>query len=241
MEFVSYNEPLVGSGKPSADNDKTIHNIMDDSNLSVGKILDVKLVQGDQTITMPVSVVLNTKVIESDDFVSICKVNHQDKTFMGRWHKWRSGEISFIKDYLLCLDLIEADKKALLADKTHSLLSMRSKRYKGVMATLLSGYASPNAVSTMIIISKDTANKVEITMRGSFKSHTVREKYFDSNSTMMLVVVDTKMERFTIYQRGISDYSEYTLDDIKHNDKKPNGVDIDSVLKAYQLGNAANI
>lgn len=232
--------PLTGSDR-TTDNEKAIHNIIDDSNLSVGKVIDVKLSQGDQTVTMPVSVILNTKVIDSDDFVTICKANHQDKSFMGRWHQWRSGEISFIKDYLLCLDLVEADKNALLADKTHSLLAMRTKRYKGVLATLLSGYASPNAVSTMIIISKDTANKVELVLRGSFKSHTVRERYFDSNSTMMLVVLDTKMERFTIYQRGISEYAEYTLDDIKSNNKKPNGVDIDSVLKAYQLGNVANI
>ncbi len=242
MEFIgsSQMEPL-GGGTKTIDNDKTLHTITDDSNLSVGKLLDVKVSQGEYTTTIPVLITLNTKLIEGDDFVAICNANSIDKSMSGRWHQWRSGEISAIKDYLLCLDIIEADKKALLADKTHSLLGSRSKRYKGVIATLLSGYASPNAVSTMVIISKETANKVELTIRGSLKNHHVRDKYFESNSTMMLVILDTKMERFTIYQRGIADYREYTLEDIKHNDKKPNGVDIDSVLKAYQLGNVANI
>jgi len=221
--------------------DKTIHNIIDESNLAVGKLLEVHLVQGNQSVTIPVHATLVPKSIEPEDFIDIAKANSVDKSASGRWHQWRAGEIRFIKDYLLTQDLIEADKKALLADKTGTLLSTRSKRTKGVFAALLSGYASPNAVSTMIIISKQTASDLELAIKGSLKNAHVRQQYFESNSTMMLVVVDVRMERFTIYQRGIADYKEHTLEDIKGNNSKTNGTDLEAILKAYQLGNAAPI
>jgi hypothetical protein len=223
------------------DNEKILHIISDESNLAVGKLIDVKLVHGEQSITMPIAIILDPKTIEPDDYLSIARANSVDKTLWGRYHAWRSGEIRFFKDYLLCLDLIEADKKALLADKTGTLLATRSKRTKGILAALLSGYASPNAVSTMVIISKQTASDLELTIRGSLKNPHVRHEFFSSNSTMMLVVVDTRMERFTFYQRGIADYRELTLADIKGNAKKPNGVDVNEILKAYQLGNAAHV
>jgi len=53
---------------------------------------------------------------------------------------------------------------------------------------------------------------------------------------MMLVVVDVRMERFTIYQRGISEFAEYTFEDIKRNNKNTNATDIMAILKSYNLG-----
>lgn len=238
----SFARPMEHTKAKASDNDKAIHNITDESNLVVGKILDVKLTEGDNSITIPVSVTLNPKGIDSEDFLAICKANSTDHSWMARWHQWRSGEIRFVKDFLLAQDLIDANKKALMADKTHSLLSIRSKRTKGIFSALISGYASPNAVSTMIFISKQTANDMELTLRGKLHNHHVREQYFQNSSTMMLVVVDAIMERFTIYQRGIADYREHTFEDIKGANKKTNaGGDIESILRSYKLGASASI
>ena len=225
------------AGKPQ-DNDKAIHIITDESNLAVGKIIDVKLQEGEHTVTIPVTVALNPKAISPEDFLAICRANTIDKSWTARWHQWRSGEIRFVQDYLLAQDLIEADKRALLADTKGSLLSVRSKRTKGILATLITGYASPNSVSTMIIISKQTSKDLEYILKGKLSNTHVREQFFNNTSSMMLVVLDPEMERFTMYQRGIADYKEHTLEDVKGNDKKANGVDIGNVLKAFQKGSA---
>lgn len=223
------------------DFDKEIHTIMDESNLAVGKIINVTINNGKSFVTIPVMATLIPKSIDSADFLDISRVNNIDGSVKGRYHQWRSGEIRFVKDYMLCLDLIEADKKALLADKTGSLLSIRKKHSAGIAKAAVTGKFSPNEVSAMVIISKQTASDLEYILKGSLKQLSVRQQYFNSNSTMMLVVVDVTMERFTIYQRGISDYADYTLDDIKGNASKSNGVSITDVLKAYSQGSMPNI
>ena len=238
---ITTRETTDHKAAPLWDNDKTIHTITDESNLVVGKLLDVKLVAGEQTVTVPVMVTLNPKSIEANEFLDTVRYSAVDRTARGRYHQWRSGEISFIKDYLLCHDLLTMDKRAILADRTGTLLSTRSSQTKSTLATLLSGYGSPNHISAMIIISKQTAADVELIIKGNLKNFHVREKFFGSNVAMMLVVVDLRMERFIMYLRGIEDYSEYTLDDIKSNGSKPNGVDLNSVIKAYNLGNAPSL
>jgi len=82
---------------------------------------------------------------------------------------------------------------------------------------------------------------MEAALGGRLKSSRVRDNYFRSNTAMMLVVVDMSSERFTLYQRSIDDVGSYTLEDIKKNGSKANGVDIESVLKAYNLGNAPTL
>lgn len=218
-----------------------IKGINDESNLAVGKLLGVNIQDGDASITMPIQVNLIPKSIPSDAIISITSNNSLDKSLSGRWHAWRSGEIRFAKDFILCQDLLAADRKALLADKTGTLLTARSKRSKNLLASLVSGQPSPNAVSTMMVVSKATAKEMELELKGSLHNVKTRNEYFASNALMMLVVVDTTLERFTMYQRGIADAGEYTLDDIKANSKKANGVDIESVLKAYNLGQAPTL
>lgn len=221
--------------------DKNFVRILDNSNLAVGKVLDVKITDGGNEVSIPVTITLKPKTINSSDVINISASDSIDKTIKGRYHQWRSGEIRFIKDYLLNLDILEADLKGKLSDSSGALMSIRSKRTKGILSTLITGKASPNSVSTMVIIAKSTAKELELVLKGKLKSHRVRSEFFKSNVLMMLVVVDTVMERFTIYQRGIKDYGEYTLDDIKNNDRNTSGVDIEAVMKAYSLGNAATL
>ncbi len=228
----------VGSAGTHKDSIKVIY---DESNLIVGKVLEVKVISGENSVTIPVTVSIVPKVIGPEDLVDITAHASADKTWKGRWHAWRSGEIRFVKDYLLCLDLIESDRKALMADKTGTLLSVRSKRTKGILAALVSGQASPNAVSTMVVVSKQTAEQMELALKGKFKNTHTRDEYFKNNTSMMLVVVDTQMERFTIYQRGMADAGIYTLDGIKTNGTRTSGPDIESIMKAYKLGEAPTL
>ena len=220
------------------DNLTSIH---DENNLAVGKIITVDFTADETTITVPISVSLTPKSIPSKDIIAITSNQNLDKSLSGRFHAWRSGEIRFLQDYLLCQDLIEADRKALKADSSGTLSSLRSKRTKNILASVISLSASPNAVSAMQIVSKETAREMEVALKGKLKSSRVRDKFWASNALAMLVVVDIAMERFTLYQRGIDDAGQYTLDDIKSNDKNGNGVDIDSVLKAYKLGEAPTL
>ena len=226
----------------------TIATNTEDSNLAVGKLIEVRMTTRDAegkstgTIGIPIQATLVPSMISPNDIITITQYNDIDKSMKGRWHAMRSGQIRFARDYLLNLDLIEQDRAALIADKTGTLLKARNKRLKNIIAALASGRASPNSVSSMMVVSKDTAAQMEMAMNGKkLRSARVRQEYFKGNVLMMLVVVDPVMERFTIYQRGIADAGDYTFADIKQNNKKAGGVDIEAVLKAYKLGDAVSL
>lgn len=234
------NDDIKRSGD-RANLDKSIAVLNEDSNLAVGKVLEVKINNGDYHTTIPVTVNLQPMQVAADDIVGIITDSNIDTSMSGRYHQWRSGKIHGIRDYLFNLDLLAADRRTLMRDSTSSLLMARTKRTKGILSTLLSGYASPNAVSTMAVISKATAGRVELALGGKLRSTRVRTKFWSNTSTMMLVVVDTVMERFTLYQRGINSVGTYTLDDIKNNGTKPGGADIDAILAAYKLGDSPTL
>jgi hypothetical protein len=237
LKYISNN--LTHNDKPY-DNDKSITTIKDESNLVVGKVLDVKIVNGDQFTSIPVMCRLTPMSIDPQEFLDISNNVGTDGSARARWRALRMGEIRFFKDYLFCLDRIEADKKALLADKTGSLLVDRNRKTTGLLAAVISGRPSPNAISTMIVISKSTATSLEQILHGRLNDFSTRQRWFKGIAAMMLVVVDINMERFTIYQRGIATAGNiYTFDDISSNGKKPNGVNIEDVMKAYNLGHAA--
>lgn len=242
QDHVDQKDRVPGGDK----NDAAYKEIQEDSNLAVGKLIEVRMTTRDTegkssgTIGIPVQATLMPSMISPSDIITITQNNSLDKTMKGRWHGMRSGQLRFVRDYLLNLDLIEQDKKALMADKTGTLLKARNKRLKNIIAALGSGRASPNAVSSMMIVSKETARQMEVAMGGKkLRSPRVRQEYFKGNVLMALVVVDPVMERFTIYQRGIADAADYTFADIKNNNKKAGGVDLESVLKAYRLGDTA--
>jgi len=215
--------------------------ITDAVNLAVGKLIEVKITSNGQTTIIPVKVTMYPKEITSSEFLAIQDMRNADRSVKGRYWQWRAGELRFWRDYVLTMDLIEKDRKALLADKTGTLLEVRNRESKGVMAMLRNRNPTPNRVAAFTIITKRTAKELEISLRGKLSKSTVREKFFRDNTMSMLVVVDVEMERFTIYQRGISDYGMYTLDDVKDNAKRANGSDINEIIKAYNSGAAATL
>ena len=69
---------------------------------------------------------------------------------------------------------------------------------------------------------------------GSYKH---RQKFFEAAYLMLIAVVDTRYEVVTIYHRGLSIPSEVSFKELKRNGKKDN-IDVNEILKAYQLGDA---
>ena len=208
-------------------------------NLAVGRLIHVRLGDSKNSITMPVSVVLNPIIINSDALPSVMLMLSDDISMAGRWHKWRSGEIESFVDYALALDLIERDRKALMNDTSGIYKAARDSKRRGFFASIMSGRRSLNAASAMAVITKRTAEELEMAMKGQLKRRGDRERYFRDTNSMMVVVVDAMAERVYIYQRGIDQFGIYTYSDIKSHSKGGKDVDIASILKAYKLGEAA--
>lgn len=219
-----------------ADNKDNLQTLRTPSTLAVGKMLEVHIESEGQQAKFPVSLRLIPVVGQSGDIVHTLSVGSKDKSFMGRIHAWRSGQIEFVKDLILCQDLISDHKKGLIKDDAGIYSQSMKRKQKGILSTILSGNPSVAVASNIIVLSASTAKELEKEIRGRLKDFRTREKLFKETYTMLLVVIDPDWEAITVYHRSIETPSDLTAADVKNMAKKE--VDVGEILKAYQLGNS---
>lgn len=210
------------------------------SNLSVGKMLNVEITDGANRMTLPVAVRLMASSLPSENLVHILSVGSEDKSFRGRWDAWRSGAISGIKDFALCLDLVEAHKKNLLKDKTGIYADILKRNRSNQLSALFSGNPSIATASNMCVIDSETVKDLELKAGGKFSDFKVREKIFKNTYMMLIAVIDRGWDRVTFYHRGINAENNLAMRDLKASNKG-NGPDVGDILRAYQVGNAPSL
>lgn len=229
------------NGLPDYSLESDNKSISNQSNIVVGKSIVVEVGTGIKSVKVPINITLIPMYMKSKDILSIAKVGAIDKDYVSRYHQMRSGEISFFKDYLLALDVIEADRKGVLADKKGYIHKNRSKKYKSLIKRLMNKEeGSINEISTVMVITTQTAKLIEGAISGKLSNSSVRDKFFKETSLILIVILDTLMETVIVYHRGISETGAYTHSDIK-SANKGNGNDIETILTAYKLGNSPTL
>ena len=215
----------------------TIKQLTETPALSVGRMLEVKITDGDASATIPVSVRLMVSTLDSDTITHILSTDSEDTTAKSRWHQWRGGEIEFVRDLLLCQDLIEKHRKNLIKDTSGTYESMLDRKSLNRISGLLSGNPSVATISSIVVIDDQTATAIERNIGGKLKKFRVRERVMQATNTMLLVVVDTEWERVCIYSKTLEESTDLSMKQIK-SVGKGQGLDVTEVLKAYQLSQA---
>lgn len=214
-----------------------ISTLYDIPSLSVGKTLEVTLVQDGQSLTFPIQVRLAPVGISPMIFKSVFGIGGSKNSPKERFHRWRAGELTLIGDLIWCNDLIDQHRETLRIDKTGFYKQVLASRRNNRLAAIFSGQPSVASASNIAIISTTTAKAVEQEVGGPLASAKVREGIFKTSSLMLLCVIDTEWERATIYHRGIALPSELSFRDLKPMAKN-SGPDIGEILKAYTAAKA---
>lgn len=217
------------------DSSKAIKAAQEVVNLAVGKILEVNVESNGNRGVFPVSVRLATAVIDHEVLLHILGSSGRDNSYRERFHRWKSGDLQFWRDLVLCQDLIEENKKLLMKDKTGALAELNQRRAGNSFAALASGTPSIGSASAMAVISKDTANELERLSLGKFTDVKFRNRIMQDSMSMLLVVVDTDYESITIYTRDIQLPSKFSIRELKAANKG-SGPDIGELLKMYKAG-----
>lgn len=210
------------------------------SNLSVGKLLEVKVQSGDHKAVFPIAVRLIVTTAPSSAVVHTLSVGNKDTSVKERFHAWRSGQLEFVRDLVLCQDLIDAHKNALLKDNSGIYMDSLKRRKKNFLSAILSGQPSVATASNLVVISEATRKELERTIGGRLKDFRTREKLFKETYAMLLVVVDPDWEQVTIYHRSIEQATQLSAGDLKSANRSK-GPDVGEILKAYQLGTSPSI
>lgn len=223
-ERINYN---VSSG---------LKNIQEADNLAVGRLVQVKLTQNEHTYEVPVAVRVRPMFVPKLIMRELVALGDVKQSWSERWHKMRSGEISFISDWIFQSDVINHKRKLLALDKQGLYRELINRRKNNKLAALTTGHVSLGSASSFIVISAQTAKEVELTTGQSLTNATFRAKVFGENSAMMIIIIDTEWERVVTYTRGINGGVDYSFKDFE-GFGKGNGPDITEIMKAYALGN----
>lgn len=221
--------------------DPAFQTIQEAASLSVGKLFNVRLQCGEQSIAVPVSVRLMAHTVPSRVMAELfTNQDVFDQNLKERYHAWRAGRISFWKDLVLCNDLIDKRVKSSIHDKSGILNVIRQRQSGNNMNTALAGKASVSNATNLAILTSDTMEGVETQLGGSMKNAKIRRAVFDSTNLMIVAVMDKRWERVTFWFRGLDANTNVSFKDLK-SASKGDGSNVTDILKAYISGAAPSL
>ena len=218
----------------------TMKDLKELANLSVGKMFSVDITDGLHKASIMVSIRLMASSLPSANIVRILSIGSKDNSAKERYHAWKAGRLEFIKDLVLCQDLIDAHRKNLMADKDGIYTNILKRARTNQLSTIVSGNPSIATASNICIISSNTAEKLELETNLKLSDAHSRDKIFQSTYMMLLCILDPEWNRVTIYSRGIRDAIEVSTKDLKAANSK-DGLSVTDVLAAYKIGNNPSI
>lgn len=208
-----------------------------DTNLVTGKMYDVTIREGNNSATVPIGIRLAVTSMPTSVMVAIMSIHNKlDYDFVERYHAWRAGRIQFIRDLILCKDLIDKQRNLLIKDKTGIYAEILARQNSNAKAGVLNGTPSLATASNLAIISSDTAEQIEVKLSGKLDRFNDRQAIFTTTNLMILMVIDKTWEQVTMYYRGINASTKLSVKDLKSS--KKDGADVNSILKAFIEGKA---
>lgn len=210
---------------------------------AVGKVIEVKFtVRGNDCknsdeVAIPVVVKLDNMIIPSEVIDQILTANADEITLGSRFKDAISGRIGFIKDFILCSDLIKSQKKTMIKDPTGYYNQLLKRINNSRMYSALSGNISLAGISSIVVISEEDESYIQKQIGGKLTNENTREIIFNNTSAMMIVVVDKEWERVSIYVKDIDGFSQNSFEAFKSMSDKGNN-NIADIIKAFSLNNA---
>lgn len=240
--FESVVKGLEKSASKGLDKE-AVNAVRETTNLAVGKLVNVTLSASDTDDTrasMPVSIRLATNTMSSKLVEAMLTQDSEETSFVERYHAWRGGQIEFMRDLILCQDLIDNRKKLLMKDKSGVYSSVVAQASNHAMNGLMGKNPSLAAASNIVVISDATQAAIENKLGTRLSDVRTRNKMFQSGYMMILVVIEKRFDRITFYHRGVANPTSVSLRDIKVSNKG-SGPDLMDVMKALGMGAAVTI
>jgi hypothetical protein len=227
---------------------EAVKTIVDVSNLSVGKLVNVTIaynkaipesdVKGEaNAVTIPINFRLMVSSVPNATISQLLSVHQDEISLVERFHAWRSGRIAFIKDLIFCQDLIDEQKRAMIGDETGTMLEIMRRVNNSKKYGLITKNPSLVSASNLFVITEEIGRDLEGKLGGRLSNFRTREKAFENTYAMILVVIDREWQRVSFYTRGIQSYTDLSYKELKHVGKDK-GPDIMDILKSLNTGHA---
>lgn len=234
----------VFANEEAARQQDTVKMIYELEHLAVGKLLNVDIQvpskEGDgrpYVVTIPVVVRLSPAVLNEESLIHLFTHRKEDTSLVERFHSWRAGRISLIRDMIFCQDLIDEYRRAAIKDKSGTLQEIVRRVNANRTFGLLSKNPSMAISSNLYVISSENARQIEAKTGHRFSDHRGRENLFKGTYAMVVAVVDPDLEIVDFYFNGISQSAKMNVRSIKSGGKNK-GPDITDVMRTLLEGRA---
>lgn len=251
LESLKYSLPT--GRQISFEDSKNTEVVNELSNLSVGKLLNVTvgvservLVGKDKdgkdkyedksyNVVIPINLRLVTSVLPPKSIINLLSLKKSDDDLTERFYKWKAGRISFIRDFILCQDIIDEYKRTLAEDGEGVVSEILRRVNNSKKFGLLTQNPSLATASNIVVLSNETAKELEASLGGKLSNPLIRKKAFESTYAMLIAVINTDFERVTFYTRGIALGTDLSVKEIK-NQSKGKGPNILDIFKSLNQG-----
>lgn len=214
----------------------SVETITQDSNLAVGKTLEVIANVDGRQISIPVNLRLNTFQFSPEQMVDLVANINPHMSGAEIKDLYMAGLID-LWDAVTAKSAVDKWRKAAIKDKSGQIAGEQKRITGNKLAAAFTGELSVANISAIHVISANTARKIEQEIGGKLTNFTVREKMLKDTSVMLLAVVDPEWKRVTIYHHSIDGASSYGFSELKRGGKSTNH-DIGAVLEAFRQGQA---
>ena len=207
------------------------------ANLGAGRILTVDVSRDKAKATVNILLKPELKSIRSNMLVEIAGITKKPKSMRERLIAYFDrGTINSAFDLLVCRDLIEAHRRNLVEDTTGYYEKTHNRNVNNKTAAMLTGEFSVGTVANTWIISDATRTRIQATIGAKLDNKRARDKFFEESGIMTLIVYNQDYQRIFIYNHGIDDVSEISMNYLEKKTKS-DSFDMD-VFKMLSQGSA---
>lgn len=208
----------------------------DQPQLSFGKVVEYELKADGETFVVPVSFRLATTMVDNPSIVNAMISRFKsDETALERKIKWRTGSINSLAELLFCTDLVRADYKNMINDKSGVYRKLRPSTSGEYIRAAVRGEVSVAQASNILVISRATADQVEARTGGRFEDQQFRQKMLENTGIMILVIIDPVSDIIRFYIESMANGHRVPGRNVVAASKK-SGPDIEQILSVLTTG-----
>lgn len=205
---------------------------------TVGKVIDVSFQTGDrlsQTVSLPIVVKLGNMIVPSEVIQNIITMNEDSIRIGSRFKDALAGRIGFVKDFILCSDLIEKQRSTLMKDPSRAYEALLARVNSSKFYSILSRNISLSTISGILIMTETENDAIKRELGGDLTNKITRKKVFDNSSVMIIAVIDRQWEQVSIFVRGFDNHSTIPFNGF--SDAKNTSSDaIQEIIKTMSMG-----
>ena len=200
--------------------------------LAIGRILTVTVSRDKQSADINMVLKPELKSLRSNLLIDVANLSNKPTSMRDRFIAYfKRGTIASMLDYLVCLDLIQAHRRALVQDTAGYYEKVHDRIVNNKVAALLTGEFSVGTVANTWIISDTTALRLQASIGGKLDNYAIRNKFMENSGVMTLIVYNPDHQRVYIYNHGIEDVTDIGINYlVKKSESKSFDMDIFKML-----------